>query len=535
MQQNENWKSQLGVILAVTGSAVGLGNFLRFPGQAALHGGGAFMIPYFIAFLILGIPLAWTEWALGRYGGARGYHSVPGIFRCIVKSRWGAYFGTICVLMQILIFSYYIFIESWCLVYAVWYAMSATGVATEQIGTMQLGSPETFGILFGDLVGLGEDGRFFKNMFTSPGMIALIACFAFNFVLIYRGINRGIEWFCKIALPLLLICSLIILVRVLTLGNPTGIEGQSFFDGLGFVWNPSTPEEGFFKKLSNPNAWLAASGQVFFSLSVGFGLIITYASYTKRNDDIALSSLTACTGNSFCEVVFGGLMIVPAAVMFLGSANIKENVATSFALGFQTLPSVFEQMPLGFFFGFLFFFLLLLAAITSSISMLQPSIALIEEGFGLGRKMSVTILCFVQMISTAFVVYFSKGLLALDTFDFWVGNVGVFVSATFQVILFAWILGMRSGMEELERGAMIKIPRFVKYLIKYIAPLFLITIFLFWLKINLPAKIEEIKGEFVARLSIGFMLALGIFLTMVVALALTRWEKQDKDAKEEHF
>lgn len=528
--QQERWKSQIGAILAVMGSAVGLGNFLRFPGQAALNGGGAFMIPYFVAFLLLGIPLAWTEWAIGRYGGSQGYHSVPGVFRAVLgRKRWPAYFGTTSVLMQMLIFSYYIFIESWCLIYAVWYAGAGLGLLS-----MNCGSTEEYGNLFASLVGIGEDGAVFQAMFTSPAMIALVFCFAFNFFLIYRGLNRGIEWFCKIALPLLLVCSLIILVRVLTLGNPTGIEGQSLLDGLGYVWNPSTPEHSFLQRLCNPQTWLAAAGQVFFSLSVGFGLIITYASYTKKNDDIALSSLTAASGNGFCEVVLGGLMIVPAAVMFLGTGNIQENVKSSFTLGFQMLPSVFELMPLGYLFGFLFFFLLFLAAVTSSISMLQPSIALLEEGFGLKRKASVTILCFIQMASTAFVVYFTRNLLALDTFDFWVANIGVIISATVQMIIFGWLLGLRRGMEELERGALIRIPAFVKYVIKYVAPVLLIAIFLGWLYLNLPDTIQKTRENFSVQLSIGFMLMLAVFLIMLVTQAIQRWEKQEKQTDAEN-
>jgi NSS family neurotransmitter:Na+ symporter len=117
-RQRERWGTRVGAILAVTGSAVGLGNFLRFPGQAAQYGGGAFMIPYLIAFLIVGLPLAWAEWALGRYGGSMGHNSVPGIFRSLTKRRSGAYIGLLGTLMPVMIYMYYVFVEAWCLAYA---------------------------------------------------------------------------------------------------------------------------------------------------------------------------------------------------------------------------------------------------------------------------------------------------------------------------------------------------------------------------------------------------------------------------------
>ncbi|MCX6998360.1 MAG: hypothetical protein NTV49_15065, partial [Kiritimatiellaeota bacterium] len=116
--KKEAWGSRIGVILAVTGSAVGLGNFLRFPGKAAQYGGGAFMLPYFIALFLLGLPLAWAEWAMGRYGGARGHNSLPGIFRVVWRSKLAPYFGVLGLLIPVAIYMYYIYIEAWCLGYA---------------------------------------------------------------------------------------------------------------------------------------------------------------------------------------------------------------------------------------------------------------------------------------------------------------------------------------------------------------------------------------------------------------------------------
>ena len=163
LQLKENWTSQFGVIIAVIGSAVGLGNYLRFPGQMALYGGIAFMIPYFIALLLIGLPLAWTEWALGRYGGVRGHNSVPGIFRSVIKRRRVMYTGSLFVVMPIIIFAYYIIVEAWCLIYAVQYAR----------GMMNLGSQEEYGKYFANLVGMTENGALLTTAFTNPTLLCI--------------------------------------------------------------------------------------------------------------------------------------------------------------------------------------------------------------------------------------------------------------------------------------------------------------------------------------------------------------------------
>ena len=144
--------------------------------------------------------------------------------------------------------------------------------------------------------------------------------------------------------------------------------------------------------------------------------------------------------------------------------------------------------------GFLFFFLLFLAAITSSLSMLQPAIALMEEGLGLKRKASVALLGFITAVGAAFVVYFSKDLMALDTIDFWIGTFSIYVLATFQVILYGWVLGVDRGFEELNRGAEIRIPSWVKYIIKYVSPTYLLMIFGLWIHQQF-LKVPEKAGE----------------------------------------
>ena len=235
------------------------------------------------------------------------------------------------------------------------------------------------------------------------------------------------------------------------------------------------------EQLSNPSIWIAAAGQVFFSLTVGFGAIMTYASYLKRRDDIVLSALTSCSANEFCEVCLGGMITVPAAVAFLGVSGVIGAGISLFDLGFKVLPLFFASMPLGEVFGFLFFFLLFLAAVTSSLSMLQPSMAFIEESMKLRRNFSTLLLLFITFFISGFVVYFSKDLKAMDTFDFWMGQVAVYVFAMVQTVSFAWYFGAERGVGMANEGSVVKIPGFYCYVIKYATPSILIAVFVLWL------------------------------------------------------
>ncbi len=537
-RSTEAWGTRIGVILAVAGSAVGLGNFLRFPGLAAQYEGGAFMIPYFIALVLIGFPLAWGEWAMGRYGGTRGYNSSPGIYRAIWKNRFAPYFGVLGMLVPVIIYMYYVLIESWCLAYA-WYYLNGT---MAEIGRAAV-NPETgvidqtsYANAFTSYTGGQADGSAFSN----AGLIFLAICFVLNFTLIYRGLSKGIERFCLVAMPALIVCAILILIRVLTL--PVH-EDRTVAQGLGFMWNPRLGD-GFWVSLANPKMWIDAVGQIFFSLSVGFGIIITYSSYMKPNDDIALSSLSSAAGNEFCEVALGGMIIIPASFIFLGAAAVTAAAGSSFTLGFITLPMVFEQMPMGHFVGFLFFFLLFLAAVTSSLSMLQPAIALLEEAFSINRSASVSILGFVTLCGALFVLYFSQGTKALATFDNWVGTLCIFILALFQTLLFGWVLGPKKGLEELRRGAEIPIPSIIGFMLKYLAPLFLTAVFIAFLygQINMDmdgdttttSMFVQVWLDPVVAMSIGFIFIVALFFLLVIHQGVKRWEKAEALAEQNH-
>jgi SNF family Na+-dependent transporter len=472
----EQWASRIGVILAVAGSAVGLGNFLRFPGQAAQHGGGAFLIPYFVALVLLGIPLCWAEWTMGRYGGLHGFNSAPGIYSVLWRSRLARYCGAIALLVPLVIYMYYVLIEAWCLGYAVSYL-------TGDPKLLQISDSQAYADHFAQYVGSAKDGAMFEAG-RARQLAILLTAFLLNFVLIYRGVSKGIERFCQIALPVMAVLAVLVLVRVLTLGTPDPAKpDQSVLGGLGFMWNPR------FDQLASAQTWLAASGQIFFTLSVGFGIIVNYASYLRREDDVVLSGLTATSMNEFFEVCLGGMITLPAAYIFLGAAAGDQG---TFGLGFVSLPNVFAQMSGGRFFGFLWFFMLFIAAITSSVSMLQPVIAFLEEGFGLKRHASVALLGLITALGCGFVVFFSQDMVALDTFDFWVGSVLILFLALIQSLLYGWVLGIEAGEQEAHAGAHLRIPRIVQYLLKYVVPVYLGVIFVAFCAEKLPSSEVEV-------------------------------------------
>ena len=561
--QEEKWNSRVGVIFAVSGSAVGLGNFLRFPGLVAEYGGGAFMIAYIVSFLLIGLPICWAEWAMGRQGGQNGFNSSPGIFSSITNHKRFKYLGVIALMIPIGIYFYYLIIESWCLAYATNYLL----------GNLHFNDTDEAVSFFHNLVGVFENGSALEFDIKHLGIFVIIAL-AINFHFISKGISKGIERFCVMAMPLLLIIALIILVRVITLGTPDPTQpDNNISSGLGYMWNPSkmvvevrdtvdAPWKFYDQLLKNtdadtvskyeseasisnnlrirhisvwellcdPKLWLAAASQIFFSLSVGFGVIITYASYLKPKDDVVLSGLAASSTNEFFEVAVGGMISIPAAVAFFGITGLAGIGLGTFDIGFKVLPMVFTEMPSGQIFGFLFFFLLFLAAITSSLSMLQPAMAFFEDHFSLDRKKATTAVFALTTLGVLFVLYNSAELKALDTLDYWISNLLMVFLATVQVIIFGWIIGIDKGIASAHQGAKIKIPKVYAFIIKYITPCLLIFILCNWLWDILSSLYRNgthgstnsyvndliINPNPVALQSVGVLFLLAIFITWTV-------------------
>ncbi|MDR2849912.1 MAG: sodium-dependent transporter [Verrucomicrobiota bacterium] len=457
----EAWGSRIGVVLAAAGCAVGLGNFLRFPGVAARNGGGAFMIPYFIAFIFLALPLCWMEWSMGRYGGRFGHGSAPGVFDAAGdrKHPWLKYLGVLGVTGALGIFFYYVYIESWTLAYSV-FAFKGTYAAVQ--------TPEQMGEFLGSY--LSGQGRFFHSRLPAYGFF--LATFAANFWVIYHGVSHGIERFCKVAMPLLLLTAAALVVHVFTLGAPVNPD-WNIHSALGFLWNPD------FAALKSGKVWLEAAGQVFFSTSVGIGVLLTYATYLKSRDDALLPATSACFLNEFCEVVLGGSIVVPAAYLFFGPHGTVQAVeGGTFGLAFRTTPLIFNHMAGGAWIGFCWFALLFIAGVTSSVSVLQPAVAFIEEEFGFNRKR-----CVIAIAGLAFAVahlaIFGDGV--VDEMDFWFSSFGLPLFGLFEALVFVFYFKPERGWRELHDGSELRLPAFFKPVVVYVTPAFLFTILAGWL------------------------------------------------------
>lgn len=514
-KKRDSWASRLGIIMAVAGSAVGLGNFMRFPAKVAANGGGAFIIPYLVALVLLGLPLMWIEWTLGRYGGGFEHGTAPGIFHSIWrKNRFIKYFGVIGIFGPLVIFMYYTYIESWTLAYSFFSLVGKTTALPDQ-SAMQSFLRGFQGI---------EKNQYFQNL--GPAYFFFLITFILNMVVVYYGIRGGIEKLCKFAMPLLFFFALILFVRVVTLGAPNpSLPDWNINNGFGFLWNPD------FSALKSAKVWLEATGQIFFTLSVGIGVILTYASYLKKGDDVALSGLTAASINEAAEVILGGSIIIPAAFVFFGPVDI-QSIAQSgvFNLGFVTMPLVLNKLFLGQLFGFLWFFLLFLAAVTSSVSLSQPALAFLEDEFNITRAKAVKVFGAVTFILCQFPIFFLKNGV-VDELDFWGGTFFLVIFATVEVILFAWVLGMESAWDEIHQGADLKIPRVYKFIIKYITPLFLFFVLGMWLwqewmPIILMSNVSPVNQVYVLATRIG-LFVLFLILAFLVKIA---WKRRDEKA-----
>jgi len=512
MAKRERWGTRIGLILAMAGNAVGLGNFLRFPVQAAQNGGGAFMIPYFTAFILLGIPLMWVEWAVGRYGGKFGHGSAPGMFDAMWKAPISKYLGSIGLFISTVIMVYYTYIESWTL------AFSFFSITKAYFGETTFETMRSF---------LQSYQGIEKNYFQSILPAYLFMCFTLflNFSILYRGISRGIELLAKIAMPTLFLFAIILVIRVVTLGTPDPVNHPdwSVESGFAFIWNPD------FSKLGDAKIWLAAAGQIFFTLSVGMGTLQAYASYLRETDDIALSGLSTAATNEFVEVILGASIAIPVAAAFFGIETTQEIAkGGAFNLGFVSMPIIFQKLPFGEFFGFLWFLLLFFAGITSSVAMAQPLIAFLKEEFGISHGRATAIIGFGVFLCIQFVVFFLKHGF-LDEMDYWAGTFGLVLFALFEIIIFAWIFGMEKGWAEITKGADIKVPKIFYYIIKYITPLYLLFIMVNWLVQDaIPTLLmkgvnpEDVPYRWGAR-----VLMLLIFLAIVL-MVRAAWKNREK-------
>lgn len=459
IEKNESWGSRVGLILAMAGNAVGLGNFLRFPVQAVQNGGGAFIIPYLICFLLMGIPLLFTEWSIGRYGGKMGNHNTPYILDSMSKKSIWKYIGVFGIFTNIAVVAYYTYIESWTFIYVLHTIFGTfTGMGKEEVS-----------LFFDQYVNLtGSDlGITFLPVFVYVLILSV------NVYILSTGLG-GIEKVAKIGMPLLVLFGIILAYQGWTMGADFATDefpSANAWDGINFLWTPQ------YSSLADPKVWLAAAGQIFFTLSVGMGSIQCYASYVKENEDIALNSLSAGFTNEFVEVLLGSAIVIPIAAGFLGLDWVMENAG--FGMAFQTMPYLFQQWGavFGAIAGVSWFGLLFFAGITSSLAMGTPWMGFMKDEFGWNKvKGAVSFGLIALAMGLPTVLFYQYGY--FDEYDYWAGTVSLVVFALFEIILFAWVFGIDNAWSELNRGADIRIPVIYKHIIKYVTPVLLLLVFI---------------------------------------------------------
>jgi neurotransmitter:Na+ symporter, NSS family len=455
----QEWGSRIGLILAMAGNAVGLGNFLRFPVQAVQNGGGAFIIPYLVCFLLMGIPLLLIEWSMGRFGGRFGNHSTPYILDTMAKGRLWKYFGVFGIFTNIAVAAYYCYIESWTMSYVI-HSIGGTFTGKSQA--------EVAGF-FNAYVDVGVS----TTGIPYEAVIFYILCLTLNTWILSRGL-AGVEKVAKIGMPLLILFAVFLAIKALSLGT-SGASAEhptaSAIEGLNFLWTPQ------YDSLLNPKVWLAAAGQIFFTLSVCMGTIHCYAAYVRSKDDIALNGVSAGFMNEFVEVVLGASIVIPIAAGYLGIAWVQENAG--FGMAFQTMPYLFQQWGpiLAVVAGVFWFGLLFFAGITSSLAMGTPWMGFMRDEFNWSQKKGATsfgIIVLILGLPTVF--FYNYGV--FDEYDYWAGTVSLVVFALLETILFAWIFGINRGWEEINLGADIRLPSILKYIIKWVTPTLLLFVFI---------------------------------------------------------
>lgn len=523
-KQVESWGSRVGLVLAMAGNAVGLGNFLRFPVQAVQNGGGAFIIPYLVCFLLMGIPLLFVEWSMGRFGGTKGHHSTPFILDSMAPKQFlWKYVGVFGIFTNVAVAAYYCYLESWTLGY-IWHSISGTftGMDREQVAGF-----------FSGYTGFGD----YQNV------IFWVFCLVLNTYILSRGLSGGVEKVAKIGMPLLIAFGVFLAIRGVTL--EAGSNGAVFSgtEGLNFLWTPD------FSSIWSGKVWLAAAGQIFFTLSVGMGSIQCYASYLRKRDDVALNAMSAGWMNEFVEVVLGAAIVIPITVGYFGIDGMRDLVqqAGGLGLGFRTLPYLFQQWGpvLAVVAGIMWFGLLFFAGVTSSLAMGTPVMGFLRDEFGWKRETAAWafgLIVFILGLPT--VLFFQYGV--FDEYDYWAGTVSLVVFALFEVILFAYVFGMDKGWAEITRGADIKVPVIFKFIIQFVTPVILSAVFIaslpgiwdsitnvaIYKEIDMatdPAVIAELERKiFFVNISRLLLLAIWGFIAYLVYMAYQKRRREGR-------
>lgn len=431
-----SFSGKIGFVLAAAGSAVGLGNLWRFPYLAAQYGGGIFLLVYLILTITFGFALMTAEIAIGRKAGL----SVVGAYRYLDKRF--SFMGYISAIIPMIILPYYSVIGGWVTKYLFAFA---TGDSKEAISD-----------------------TYFSTFTSKPiePLIWFLIFIALTAIVVLFGVDKGVERVSKVMMPVLIV--LTIFIAIYTMFLPGALEGVKYY---------LTPDISKF----SVKTVLAAMGQLFYSMSISMGIMITFGSYLKKDVSIEKSVKSIewfDTGIAF----FAGLMIVPAVFAFSGGN--EEALGQGPGLMFVTLPKVFDVMAGGTFMGIAFFLLVLLAALTSSISLMETIVSIFQDKLGLGRKMSCLIVIGICLLlgipSSLGSGIWSEikilGFQFLDFFDFISNSVLMPIVALITCIFVGYIIKPKSLIEEVELSGPFKRKNLFVIVIKYFAPVCIVLI-----------------------------------------------------------
>jgi NSS family neurotransmitter:Na+ symporter len=444
--ERDSFSSKFGVIAAAAGSAIGLGNIWRFPYVTGENGGGAFLLIYLCFVIAIGIPVMTSEFIIGRSAQRNPY----GAFRLLAPNRPWYLIGLMGVAAAFMILAFYTTVAGWTLEYCF---QAVTGNLTGK-------SDKELTIMFDEFQ--NNSFRPFLWFIIFMGLTALI---------IFSGVQRGIERYTKILMPLLLVLLILLCIRSLTL------EGSKA--GLLFLFKPD------LSKIT-PKVILEALGQAFFSLSIGMGTLITYGSYIRKNENLASSAVYVGIADTLIAVI-AGIAIFPA-VFALGGSPASDK-----GLVFIVLPGIFQKIPFGNIFALIFFVLLGVAALTSTISVLEVIVAFLVEELKMKRHKATLVATSAVSILGLITVWSLGGLKGFTLLDknifslleYLTANVMLPLGGLFIVLFIGWYFAPQRTKMELTNDGALKgsyIPLFM-FLVRFVAPVAIAMVFLYSLGI----------------------------------------------------
>lgn len=495
--QRESWSARSGFIFAAVGSAIGLGNIWRFPYVAYENGGGAFLLPYLIALVSAGLPLLFLDYVVGhKYRGA-----APVAYRRLYKPAEAI--GWWQVVVCLFIGFYYASVLAW--------AGSYIGFS---FGQQWQSAPEQF---FMEQYLQSSGGEL--SLSLAPQLFfPLLLVWAITLGILYLGVKKGLEWANRIFIPLLIVLFSILVIRALSLPGAV--------DGLNAFFTPN------WQAMADYRVWLAAYGHIFFSLSVGFGIMVTYSSYLKRNTNLTGAGLVVAFGNSSFEILAG--VGVFAALGFMAhsqGSSVNEVVAGGIGLAFIAFPKLISSLGAGGdWFGFLFFTSLSIAGITSLVSVMQVPIAALQDKLGWSRHKAVSLVGGgVALLST--LVFSTRSAITLvDIIDHFINNIGIVGGALVSIVAITWF--KRSLLPPLiahnNQVSSIKLGTFWVFMLTLVTPVVLLASLLLSVKALLLGGYGSYSTSLVWVFGWGSLLC-----CLVAAIALCRLPDKHSTEPEE--